>query len=158
MVALVLNPLAMEFQPMRAPPGLMEAMTVPAGPPGVHAVADDINDDIPPPPGLAAPPGLASPPGLSCPPGLNFEEMQESKCLASPPGKFAPPGDFSPPGMFAAAGPPGFFVSTGPPGVLSTCTSPPGVWAKDLDVFSAAGISTDAESDSESSADGSFSE
>jgi hypothetical protein len=165
MVALALNPLAEEFTPCGTPPGLMEALTLPVGPPGVltivhgavEEVADDIDDDIPPPPGLT----LVSPPGLSCPPGLALDE-EESTCLATPPGKFAPPGNFtpaSPPGMLAAAGPPGFFmVSAGPPGVLSTNISPPGVWAKDSDAISSSEFSTDADSDSESSIDGSFSE
>jgi len=163
MVALALNPLAEEFTPCGVPPGLMEALMLPVGPPGVHTVVDevvdDIDDDIPPPPGLT----IVSPPGLSCPPGLAFDEEEESKCLAAPPGKFAPPGNFtpvSPPGMLAAAGPPGFFVvvAAGPPGVLSTNTSPPGVWAKDSDAVSSSEFSTDADSDSESSLDGSFSE
>lgn len=169
MVALALNPLAEEFCPCGSPPGLMETMKVPAGPPGLHTVAD-INDDILLPPGLMAPPGLECPPGLSCPPGLlrlaehlNDEEVeeQESKHLSAPPGKFAPPGNFSlacPPGMSAPAGPPGVFARAGPPGDLSNRTSPPGVWAKDLDVLSTADISTDAESDSESSLDGFFCE
>jgi len=131
------------------------------GPPGVHAVVDevevvdDIDDEIAPPPGLT----LATPPGLSCPPGLELVE-EESRCLAAPPGKFAPPGNFtpaSPPGKLAAPVPPGFFAAAGPPGLLSAQTSPPGVWAKDLDALSAT-ESTDAESDAESSVDGSFCE
>jgi hypothetical protein len=120
-------------------------------------VVDEV-DDIAPPPGLT----LAIPPGLSSPPGLELVvEEDESRCLAAPLGKFAPPGNFtpaSPPGKLAAPGPPGFFtVAAGPPGVLSAQTSPPGVWAKDSDVLSSS-ESTDADSDSESSLDGSFSE
>jgi hypothetical protein len=161
MVALALNPLAEEFTPCGAPPGLM-GLTLPVGPPGVHTVVDepevvdDIDDDILPPPGLT----LAGPPGLSCPPGLELVD-EEEKGLATPPGKFAPPGNFtpaSPPGVLAAAGPPGFFVvAAGPPGVLSTKTTPPGVWTKDSDAISSS-ESTDADSDSENSLDGSFSE
>jgi hypothetical protein len=140
---------------------LMKALTLPIGPPGVHVVdevVDDIDDDIPPPPGLT----LVSPPGLSCPPGSAVED-EESKSLAAPPGTFAPPGNFtpvSPPGMLAAAGPPGFFVvvAAGPRGVLSANSSPPGLWAKDTDAVSSSEFSTDADSDSESSLDGSFSE
>jgi hypothetical protein len=162
MVALALNPCAEEFTPCGTPPGLLDGLTLPVGPPGVHVVVEevvDINDDIPPPPGLS----LAIPPGLSCPPGLTLvDEEEESKSPVAPPGKFAPPGNFtpaSPPGMLAAAGPPGFFVvSAGPPGVLSTNTSPPGVWAKDSDALSSSEFSTDADSDSETSLDGSFSE
>lgn len=145
MVALALNPLAEEFCPHGTPPGLI------AAPPGVHAVVDIEEDDFGPPPGLTLPTAL------SCPPGLALVDEQESKQLTAPPGRFAPPGDFSPPGRFAAAGPPGFFAA-GPPGVLSTCTSPPGQWVKDSDARSASGISTDADSDSESSCGGSFSE
>jgi hypothetical protein len=164
MVALGLkwNTNAEEFTPCGTPPGLLEALMLPVGPPGVHTVVDevveDIEHDIPPPPGLT----LAIPPGLSCPPGLDLVDEEDSKCLAAPPGKFAPPGNFtpaSPPGMLAAAGPPGFFVvSAGPPGVLSPKSSPPGVWTKDSDALSSSEFSTDADSDSESSADGSFSE
>jgi len=163
MVAIALNPLAEEFTPCGTPPGLLEALTLPIGPPGVHTVAeeavdeveDNMNDDIPPPPGLS----LGSPPGLSGPPGLAVvKDDEDSKCLAAPPGKFAPPGNFtpvSPPGMFAA-GPPGFFMlAAGPPGVLSADVSPT---AKDSDALSSSEFSTDADSDSESSLDGSFSE
>jgi len=154
MAAFALNPLAEEFAPCGTPPGLMEALKLPVGPPGVFTlvhevvdeVADDI-DDIPPPPGLT----LLSPPGLSCPPGLELDEEAESKCLTNP-GNFMPA---SPPGMLAAAGPPGFFVvAAGPPGVFE----PPGVWAKDSDALSSSEFSTDADSDSEISTDGSFSE
>lgn len=162
MVALALNPLAAEFTPCGAPPGLMGSVSLQVGPPGVHTVVDevevvdDVDDEIiAPPPGLT----LAAPPGLACPPGLELVE-EESRCLAAPPGKFAPPGNFtpkSPPGKLAAPAPPGFFVAAGPPGVLSTQASPPGVWAKDSDALSAS-ESTDAESDTESSVDGSFSE
>jgi hypothetical protein len=165
MVALALNPLAEEFTPCGTPPGLMEALTLPVGPPGVlhtvvDEVVDDIDDDIPPPPGLT----LVSPPGLSCPPGLALVDDEESKSLAAPPGKFAPPGNFtpvSPPGMLSAAGPPGFFVvvAAGPPGNF-TPVSPPGSFApaKDSDAVSSSEFSTDADSDSDSSLDGSFSE
>jgi len=161
MVALALNPLAVEFCPSGSPPGLMDAMSMASGPPGFHAVAEDFS----PPPGLMAPPGLEFPPGLSspsCPPGLlnlvddsECEEVdeQETKILAAPPGKFAPPGNLAlacPPGVLAPVGPPGFFAPS--------YISPLGVWAKDSDDVSNYDLSTDAESDSESSLDGSFSE
>jgi len=160
MVALALNPLAAEFTPCGAPPGLMGALTLPVGPPGVHVVVDEIEelaDDevIAPPPGLT----LATPPGLSCPPGLELEKETE-RCLTAPPGRFAPPGNFtpaSPPGKLAAPAPPGCFALAGPPGVLSAQASPPGVWAKESDVVSSSD-STDADSDAESSLDGSFCE
>jgi len=128
MVAMALNPSAVEFTPC-APPGLSKL------------------DEISPPPGLSAPPpGLDAPPGLCCPPpGLQrislADHLDESKPLAGPPGKFSPPGNFvplNPPGMLS--GPPGFFVPAGPPGILL---------AKDFDEISSAEISTDAESDSE---------
>jgi len=129
MVAIALNPSAVEFTPC-APPGLSKV------------------DMIPPPPGLSAPPGFAAPPGLCCPPpGLQrinlADHLDESKPLAAPPGKFSPPGNFAPvnpPGLLA--GPPGFFVPVGPPGILL---------AKDVDEISTGEISTDADSDSEAS-------
>lgn len=129
---MALNASAMEFTPCRAPPGL------------------ELVNDLVPPPGLAAPPGLSAPPGLCCPPGLqklSLADHLDDECtrLAGPPGKFAPPGNFSPanpPGKFTPAAPPGVFVPACPPGKLSV---------KDSDE-----LSTDVESDAESSLDGSF--
>jgi len=193
MVAIALNPLALEFSPCKVPPGLLEVMPVLAGPPGVHAVAAEINDDIPPPPGLPTPPGLVAPESeLERQYAANQRRIEEishklaPSCLASPPGlevdseselerqyaanqrrieeishKLAPPGIFAPacpPGMLAPlvpTGPPGMFFAAGPPGILSAGTSPPGFWEKDLDEVSSADLTTDDESDSERSLEGS---
>lgn len=166
MVALALNPLAAEFRPCVAPPGLME------GPPGVHTVVDDSLENFSPPPGLPTPPGLTLPPGLSAPPGLPCPQHLAPKqtvssvslhdCLADgrdsekhvagekPPGVFAPPS--SPPGKFASTGPPGVFFLVDSK-AESTCLPPPGLWQKDLDGLSAGDVSTDVESDTASVCD-----
>jgi hypothetical protein len=79
---------------------------------------------------------------------------REERCVASekPPGVFAPS---CPPGMFVPMGPPGvFFLADS--GEESTCSSPPGVWEKEMDGLSFGDITTDIESDSEVSLEGSF--
>merc|ERR1712216_710192 len=98
--------------------------------------------------------GLSAPPGLSLQDDLDDGEGEQEKCAAcvKPPGVFAPS---CPPGMFAPAGPPGvfFFADSGDE---STCSSPPGFWEKDLDGLTFGDLSTDVESDSEMSLEGSF--
>ena len=81
-MSLVLNPFAAEFSPRAVPPGLLEAMEVSAGPPGVHADVHGISDAIPLPQGLTAPPGNIGPPVLFCPPGLNStQKVSLADCL-----------------------------------------------------------------------------
>jgi hypothetical protein len=172
MVALALNPLAAEFTSIGCPPGLL---TAPAGPPGVHAVAIE-GDELPPPPGLTAPPGLMGPPGLAAPPGLDAspttptkkesladinERLEaetarleaENALLKAKLSSRKPPGTFEAPSP-KSSGPPGVFSPTGPPGVWSAGKTPPGVWSE----TTSDELSTDAESDGESSQEGSFSE
>jgi hypothetical protein len=114
---------------------------------------------LPTPPGLTLPPGLPAPPGLPCPRRLAPEqtddgerEEEERVAAEKPPGVFAPS---CPPGMFAPTGPPGvFFLATS--NGESTCSSPPGVWEKEMDGLSSGDVSTDVESDSEMSLEDSF--
>lgn len=181
MVALVLKPLATELSSCMAPPGVLQAMSVSTGPPGVHMASRHSNANIlcPPglltvlsaPPGLPAPPGLSGPPGLFAPPGLQgppglsdprpttkqlcdhvTEGEQAQRHLATENLINAPSRKLAPPGVFAPACPPGKFTPAGPPGFFFIAAPKD----QDSDGLSCGDASTDIESDSERTLDGSF--